>query len=375
MKQFAGKAKGLIKGTPIAVLLSVVFHTLLIVGAGAFVVFKIVDRQEKKFVPPAPVERPKLDLKKPRVKIRKTAKPRSLSRITANSVSRAMPEIQLPDVSSFGAGLSGGLSGFEMMPDLSEMTMFGSKKSMAIGNDLEGTFYALRLDRRGRESGISTYSAYLDELRKFVESGWNPNALARYYRAPQKLYATQLMIPPHSSDLGPSQFGMGFGSEFDPIQWCVHYKGKFAYKKGGRMRFAGFGDDVFLVRVNGKEVFNAGWAGPESPFQDITDFRNSSEENRKYVMGISWMSFGDWFDLEAGEPADLEILLGDNGGIAAFMLLVQEAGVTYEKNRVGAPILPIFKTTEMPDMIRHEIEYTLIEGEADLEGGPVFNVY
>ncbi len=38
---------------------------------------------------------------------------------------------------------------FEMMPDISEMSLLGDQKSAAVGNDFEGTFYSLRYDRRG----------------------------------------------------------------------------------------------------------------------------------------------------------------------------------------------------------------------------------
>jgi hypothetical protein len=371
MKRRIQKIKGLIRGLPSAVLFSAVFHIVLLSIAGGVVVFSVIKKEEKKFIPPKPIERPKMDLKKPRVKVRKTAAPRTTKRIAAKNIQQAMSAIQLPEISGMSAGLSGGIGGFEMLPDPSEMTLFGGKSSASIGNDFEGTFYALELDRRGRKTGMSD-EKYDQEVRRFLENGWSPRTFVPYYRAPQKLYATQIMIPPLTSDLGPAQFGMG-GKDFDPIHWLIHYKGRIAYKKGGKFRFWGSGDDIMQVRVDGKVVLDASW---DFHRDNITDWLPSSEEDRKYFFGHAVSATGDWFELAPDTPVEMEILIGEcPGGIYNAMLLVEEYGVEYPKNRGGAPILPVFKTAEMPEQIKAQIEYTLIEGEADLDDGPMFNVY
>jgi hypothetical protein len=370
MKRLIRKIKELIRGAPSAVLLSAAFHFILLSIAGGMVVFTVIKKEEKKFVPPPPVERPKMDLKKPRVKVQKTAKPSAAQRIVSKGA-QGMPEIQLPEISGMSAGLSGGIGGFEMMPDPSELTLFGGKSSPSIGNDFEGTFYTMELDRRGRKTGISDVQ-YCQEIRRFLENDWSPRTFAPYYRAPQKLYATQIMIPPITSDLGPDQFGMG-GKDFDPIHWVIHYKGRIAYKEGGRFRFWGVGDDVMVVRVNGEEVLNASW---DVQRELVSDWMPSSEEDRTYFMGHGVSAVGDWFELAPGTPVDMEVLIGeDPGGTYAAMLLVQQEGVDYPKNRDGAPILPVFKTAEIPESIKEEIQYTLIEDEADLDDGPMFNVF
>jgi len=79
--------------------------------------------------------------------------------------------------------------------------------------------------------------------------------LSEYKRAPHKLYATQLMVPPCSSSTAPAKFGVDEATE--AAMWAIHYKGKIAHKTGGKYRFVGFGDDVFYIRLNGKIVLNA----------------------------------------------------------------------------------------------------------------------
>ncbi len=364
------KKKNLVKGTPTAVLVSIGIHLLVLVVAGGFVVFKIIDREEAQFVPPAKVDRPKMELKKPRVKVKKTSKPRSTTRIVSKSVA-SMPDIQLPDISSAGSGLSGGVGGYELVPDVEGMSMFGGTKSMAVGNDFEGTFYSLRYDRRGQETSMDD-AGYKSTIRRFVDLDWNPFVFAPYYRAPQKLYTTQIFIPTISSEFGPSKFGIPAGPEFDPYFWCVHYKGKIMRNEGGRYRFWGFGDDVLLVRVNGKVVLNASWG----------DFRTElcpwerHEEDYKYFMGHAEAAVGDWFDLEPGVPVEMEVLFGEiPGGQVCAYLVVEDASEDYARNRQGMPILPVFKTAEIPERVKDKIRYTLIPGEADLNSDLMFNVY
>jgi hypothetical protein len=123
MKLSIQKPRGLIKGVPSAVLLSAAIHFILLFIAGSFVVFSVLKKEEKKFVPPKPIERPKMDLKKPRVKVQKSAKPRATQRIVTKGVQQSMPDIQLPEVSGMSAGLGGGVGGFEMMPDPAEVSL------------------------------------------------------------------------------------------------------------------------------------------------------------------------------------------------------------------------------------------------------------
>ena len=369
------KTSGWIKGAPTAMVVSIAIHLLLFFVLGGMVVFSVVKKKIEAFKPPPPIERPKMDLKRPKVKVKKQARPKSFSRIVSKSV-QSMTDFAMPETSALSEGLTGG-AGFELKPDVSGMSMFGGENSFSVGNDWEGTFYSMAYDRRGKETAIS-YKTYVGELRKFSERDWNPNVFARYFRSPRKLYATQIMVPPIFVEYAPSQFIDGMDSDFDPRYWCVHYNGKFAYKKGGRIRFAGAGDDHMLVRVNGEIVFNACWGGPKVFLtRDLSDFRNPPEENKeRYPTGLDRMQFGAWFELEAGEPAEFDVIIGNSIQGAAFMLMVQEEGVEYKKNpNHGGPILPVFKTAEMPESVRYQIEYLLIEGEADLIGGPLFNVH
>ena len=370
MKKKSNDKKGLFKGTPTAVLVSAGIHVALLLLAGGLVVFKIIEKKEAQFVPPAKIDRPKMNLKKPRVKMKKTSKPRATTRIVSKNVA-SMPDIQLPDISSAGSGLGGGVGGYELVPDVAEMSLFGGSKSVAVGNDFEGTFYSFQYDRRGKKTSIND-AEYKNTIRRFVDLGWNPYVFAPYYRGPQKLYTTQIFIPTISSEFGPSFFGIPPGPNFDPIFWCVHYKGKIMRPEGGKFRFWGFGDDVLLVRVNGKVVFNGSYGTDRNDFCEW----ERREDDYRYFIGHAQAAVGDWFELEPGVPVEMEVLCGElPGGQFCAYLLVEDAAEDYAENKEGMPILPVFKTAEIPDRVKDKIKYTLIPGEADLNSDLMFNVY
>ena len=371
------RSTGLIKGAPTAVLVSIAVHGGIILFAGGMVVFSVMKKSEKKFEPPPPVDRPKMELKKPRVKVKKRARPKVSQRIVSKSV-QGMSQVQLPDASSFGEGLDGGIGGFELMPDPADMGLFGGKKSIAIGNDFEGTFYSLEMSRDGTFEPIGVQQMN-DVVQRFVESGWNPRVFAPYYRAPQKLYTTHFMIPPIPSEHGPAQFGIELSQEVSPAFWVLHYKGKIARPEGGRFRFRGTGDNFFIVRVNGKIVLATGFAqffAGQTGWRMSERWSPSDEQSGKFLMGHGWCTVGDWFDLEPGVPVEMETLCGDYyGGWFDAMLVVEEEGGLYPKNKDGMPILPAFKTAEIPKRIKNEMKYLLIKDEVNLDSDLMFNVY
>lgn len=375
-----GKSKnsgGLIKGVPTAVLISVLIHGSILLLAGGMVVFSVVKKMEKKFEPPPPVERPKMELKKPRVKVKKQARPKATRRITSRNV-QGMSQIQLPSSPKMTEGLGGGIGGFELMPDVSEMGLFGGKKSIAVGNDFEGTFYSLEMSRNGTFTPLGPPQMN-DIVQRFVESGWNPRVFAPYYRAPNKLYTTHFMIPPIPSEHGPAQFGVQLSEQVSPAFWVLHYKGKIANQEGGRFRFRGTGDNFLIVRVNKKIVlatgFHAFFAGQEGS-EMSQRWSPTSDESGKFLMGHGFCTVGDWFDLEPGVPVEMETIFGDYyGGWFEAMLVIEKKGEYYPRNKEGMPILPVFRTAEIPEKIKNKMKYLLIPGEVNLDSDLMFNVY
>ena len=115
-----------------AVLSAGAIHSMLFLLAGMLVVFTVVKKSEVYFEPPKAIERPKMKLKKPKVRVAKNAMPKATTRIVTSSKSTSMPDIQLPEVSGIGSGLAGeSIDGFDMMPDFQEVSVFGSASTVA----------------------------------------------------------------------------------------------------------------------------------------------------------------------------------------------------------------------------------------------------
>jgi hypothetical protein len=378
MKRLAQKTKGLVKGTPVAVLVSIGIHALLIFAAIGWVVFQITKPEEVKFVPVEKIERPVMKLKKLQVKVQKDARPKQTPERISTETPKVISDIVLPEMTGSADGLGAGpIGGFEMMEELSKMTLLGGGKS--IGNDLVGTYYYFIQKRNGAPSGLTVSGTapwpggpVQSLIRDFFAAGWDPSLFDPYWRAPMKLHATQLFVPPVISTLAPDKFG-----DDRPVEaalWVVHYKGKIAYPEGGRFRFWGYADDLLFVRINGETVLDASHA-VHLPGH-LADWSSSADENVKYQVGFGRYRVGDWFEMNPDEPVDMEVLVGElPGGTFAAMLCVEQEGVEYPEREFGGPLLPIFKTAPPPPHIIDEMSFTLPEGHVDFEGGPIFSVY
>ncbi|RKX44958.1 MAG: hypothetical protein DRP64_05545 [Verrucomicrobia bacterium] len=283
MKKRIEKNPKITKGMPSAVVLSFAIHVALFFLAGLLVVFTVVKKEEKKFVPPKAVVRPKMKLRKPKVK--KTSKPKPTTRIVTKVKRGSMPDIQLPEMSGMSDGLAGGVGGFDLMPDLGDVTLFGSGQS--IGSDFEGVYYDSKLDRQGRTIVKDTWGdPWRAVLHKFLQRDWDPSVFSRYYRSPNKLYATNFVVPLTLSSVAPDSFG---DENSIGALWMAHYKGQLVHKEGITFRFWGIDDEFMAVRVDGKLVLALDWVTPN---WDLLAgkivgnlWKSTSADSRKYYMG------------------------------------------------------------------------------------------
>ncbi len=364
MKRLIKKNQKIAKGMPSAVVLSIIIHAALFLLAGMLVVFTVVKKEEKKFIPPKAVERPKMKLRKPKVKVKKTSKPKPTTRIVTKVNRASMPDIQLPEMSGMGVGLEGGLGGFNVMPDFGDVSVFG--RGQSIGNDFEGQFYSFVHTRAGGLA-IMDEDQFLLLVRKFCTSGWRESLLSRYYRAPDKLFTTSFMVPPVPAPMAPDVFGQ---PEMESYWFFAKYKGQLVYPEDIRFRFWGVGDAYIVVYVDGKNVLVNGVLNRLL----VLDFWQSTDaDNDKYFLSDKKMRVGDWIELKAGEPVDMQVLFGEwRGGVVSGMLLVEVDGVDYPQSRQGGPLLPAFKTEEFSQDQIEQIRKYLPVGEASLTNGPVF---
>ena len=356
------------KGTPSAILLSVLIHAGLFLLAGMLVVFTVVKKQEQEFEAPRAVERPKMKLKKPKVRVKKSSRPKRPARITTKSPRAVMPDIQMPGVGGLGDGLGDAVGNdFGLMPGFDEISIFGSGQS--IGSDFEGTVYSLHSDFAGRKIPMDE-DKFRDILREYVLSGWNNAVLARYYQCPKKLYSTHLMVPRMPTAMAPGYFGR---PDLEDYYLFVKYEGQLVYPEDIRIRFWGVGDAYIFVNVDGKEVLLSAWHFHYPWFDWWTTM---ADGDREYILGNQMMRVGDWIELKAGEALDMKVLFGEwLGGSFAGMLLVEVDGVEYPQSIHNGPLLPAFKTAELSWDTLTQITRFLAAGECSLTNGPIFNDY
>lgn len=227
-----------------------------------------------------------------------------------------------------------------------EESFFG-KDDIAPGEAaLMGILYDLKQtqDHKQTRTG-SAKPEYLDVLKEFLTNNWDERILNRYYRVTKPLYTTQIFIPMSNANEAPKAFNAE--KTVKPTQWLIHYRGQVVPPHDGTYRFWGYADNVCIVAVNGKLnlIGNISYM----TFPEIW----KSSEPRKIPVANGALSAGDWLDLKAKEPVDLDILIGEypGGGFCAF-LMVEEKGGKYETDAKGNPILPIFQLAPYDTPVR-----------------------
>ena len=376
MMQQAEKRKKVIRGTSSAVILSILIHVGFFLLASMLVVFTVIKQKEVEFNPPKPAERPKIRLKKPKVKIKKIIKLKPTTHIVTQIQKANMPTIQLPEISSIFEGVTGEIDGFDLMPNLEENNIFGSGQT--IGNDFVGTFYDFLRDRKGRR--IQLNKNYNEFLRDFIKNGWKESYFSHYYRSPKKLYATTCMIPCIESVMARIAYGeLEESQEPNDHRWAILYKGQLvcpmSHTNGITFRFWGMGSSFLIVQLNGETVLDAPKALNGKSFLDPL-WHSKSTESYKYWIGNGLLTVGDWITLKPGESKEMKYFFSDwGGGEFSANLLVEEKGKKYPKNRQGGPILPIFKTAELSHDQRDRIMELLVYDSACLTNGPIFCDY
>ncbi|MFP4261015.1 MAG: hypothetical protein ACLFS1_08040 [Opitutales bacterium] len=78
-----------------------------------------------------------------------------------------------------------------------------------------------------------------------------------YFAAETKLFASYLIVPYQKASIAPESFGAD--GVIEPTLIGAIYKRSFKPRESGTFRFLGRGDDILVVRVNGRVVLDASW--------------------------------------------------------------------------------------------------------------------
>ena len=360
-----------------AALISLVIHAVLIVLAISFVAFKVIVKEEKIF-DQVKVNRPRMRLRKLTVPVnvkKQRPKPKLRKTIVVKKEVKSI-DITMPEITGVkgGTGYLNGAGGLGSLGFGLEIDLFGGNKSS--GNELEGIFFDLKAEPDGSPTDMKQIVEGINQQVEKKENGkysevvanfagsWAISRLERkYFKAPKKKFATTFMVPYMPASEAPKAFAVE--DVVKPKRWVAYYKGKIAAPETGRYRFRGIADDCMLVRVKKNLVIDA------SLGKRYTDWDSSDPNNRKFRDGKhAGLVIGDWFHLTKGKPTDMEVLIGEQpGGIFYCRLYIEQDGVEYPKGRNGQPILPIFKTQEVPEKLIPQMQIDPSVGTVD---GPTF---
>jgi hypothetical protein len=220
--------------------------------------------------------------------------------------------------------------------------------STAFGRDQRGTaalvgiFYDLKQTQqrtpspgRGRD-----YAKIVDE---FLVSGLDEERLNRFFRAGRPLYTTQIATGRLNAEAAPRAFGVE--GVVQPRLWLVHYKGQVAPPEDGVYRFVGAADDMMAVAINRKVVLIGNHPATKFP---LLNWQQSVDPGPKPAAHAGAI-YGDWIELSAGRPVDIDILIGERpGGVFNALLLYEKKGATYPRIKKGGIVLPLFQVAPLP---------------------------
>ncbi len=323
MQQFFGKRSR--STLSLVIMMSFLLHVVAIVIFGTIKFVSEVMREETVFeaapVVPPPQQEPQYTVNIQQ-RNQSIPPPRPPAIVVNNPSELDIPELNIDinvDSSSVydrgGGDFGGGLAGIREMTVEFKLTDFGYTGK--TDGTLEGTLIDLKRDRSGKSVNVNRIRA----IREFTDGDWNVRDLTRkFYSAKNKLYSSYWMISMGPAAKAPKAFGVE--GEIQPSGIIALYEGTYVPRQTKTIRFCGSADDVIIVRLNGKIVFDGGRSN------DYSKFDLNKNGNFRALAGINTPTyFGDWVRIEAGQSYEMQILLAEvPGGLFGCALFYQERG-------------------------------------------------
>lgn len=209
---------------------------------------------------------------------------------------------------------------------------------------LIGTFYDLKQTRDRKPTSL-TPDQYGEIVSEFAKR-WSSEKLRKYFTAPTLLTSSQIFTPNIRADAAPKAFGVE--KDVLPSMWVAWYRARVSPPKSGTYHFVGAGDDVLVVRFNGKTALDRCWfkSVGTGDFEPVATYAYDRSGSAGFAFPGGFAK-GPGFEVRQGEYYDIDILIGEQpGGWFFASLLIEEEGVEYRKDSAGNPILPIFRVEE-----------------------------
>lgn len=274
--------------------------------------------------------------------------PAALKRVTTLGPSKtalpavpALPTLSAPTRPTAMAGMTGQGFGLGLGASGSSgggggtggSTLFGFRGES--GSGLVGAFYDYKMDQGYqpiKPFDNKTFGTMVSAMLP-VNGPWHPEQPYKHFLSSAKLRGRYFIFPA----IEDTEAGAAFQSpRSGPGHWLAVYRGSFSSTTGGSFRFVGFGDNVMIVQVGTHVVLDAsdhGYTGQEREGVGNIAFPKK---------GSTPLFAGEWFNLGGGEPKEIAIAVGDEGGIFCSGLFIQPRSMTYTQGVNGIPKLPVF---------------------------------
>ena len=218
------------------------------------------------------------------------------------------------------------------------------------GSALTGTLYDLKQTRSGAPTRVAP-GGNVNKNELYATVGgylktWSQSSLARYYKSPTRLYASNFFVPMAMASLAPEAFQCQ--QKVKPAAWLVVYRGKVKSPITGKIRFVGTGDDFIGVRFGDRTVLEGGYRMP-SAYQknDLSKVHISGGDHARYKARIrsgedrahrnyefieypgipTWnkeiggLTAGDPISVKEGAVYPIEIAVTEEGGAFGYVLM------------------------------------------------------
>lgn len=242
------------------------------------------------------------------------------------------------------------------------------------GSGMKGSFYDLKQSSKKSPTKLGDFfkenssrgriDIYKSEIRSLARGKYSLTRLAKYYKANLELTFTHVVMGNSRAHIAPKAFGVE--KEVDPSGLLIIYEGELVADAPNEIKFTGRYDDLLVVYVNDKVVFDGSWSDHTGDFDKGEDVPGATmfdkvkmRRNKKFI------------SLRKGD--DIRIVIGESpGGFVGGGLFVEEKGVKYKKNKDGQYILPPFcaEPLDSDDIKRlKKIKYPI-----ELDDVPVFKI-
>jgi hypothetical protein len=300
---------------------------------------------------------------------------KTTTRITSKNADSSMAISSLPSLTNpllsagaigggsskgFGGGSGGGIGagkGTGVGGGKNFVSLFGMKGAATTTGGLIGTLYDLK-QTSGRQptamvdgrTGIAPYRA---AVRDFLEAGWSPGKLSKFFKAPDTLISGQLFITGRSANDAPKAFEVE--KLMKPSRWVVHYRCYVEVPSSLPFRFVGSGDDFLIVRWNRKIALDDGYetyfSGKDGNYKDFGVKVAEQYKVDRSPGGLHRLKAGPWIQVTKGTKVPVEVLIGETpGGVFDCYLAIEVAksSTKVEGQYEGEGKLKLFRCSTEP---------------------------